>query len=254
MRRMCLLVLLLQSTRSDDRQELVWGYRDSGVVAPQRPVPLNFDIEAGGMPVEEQNSVAPQFDAAVRAGDVAQVTAFLDAGYDFEGAAIGEVRRTGATPLMQSVASRRPRVLQALLERGADPEVRTLRALSPLAVAATCKQHDDSATTICEELIEILVRAGADVDGRTEDGWSPLFHAARARNVRLMEKLLSLGASETLRERYNDEDVFSGRRRTYLDHARRFSAADDEECRHGGVAARRACGAMRAWVAQRGEL
>ena len=113
MRRMCLLVLLLQSTRSDDRQELVWGYRDSGVVAPQRPVPLNFDIEAGGMPVEEQNSVAPQFDAAVRAGDVAQVTAFLDAGYDFEGAAIGEVRRTGATPLMQSVASRRPRVLQA---------------------------------------------------------------------------------------------------------------------------------------------
>ena len=92
---------------------------------------------------------------------------------------------------------------------------------------------------------------GADVDGCDSMGWSPLFHAARARNVLMLETLLALDASEGLTERSNDEDVYSGRRRTYVDHARRFADPDDDECRLGAAAARRACGALRAWLATR---
>ena len=119
---------------------------------------------------------------------------------------------------------------------------------SPLAVAARCAAPgDDHATARCAAIASALVEYGADVDGCDSMGWSPLFHAARARNVLMLETLLALNASEGLTERYNDEDIYSGHRRTYVEHARRFASPDDDECRLGSAAARRACGALRAY-------
>ena len=183
------------------------------------------------------------FDAAVRAGDVAAVVGHLDAGRDVE----------EGTPLLRAVAHRRVEIVKTLLARGADPDARGLDLRSPLAVAARCAAPDDEDVTArCAAIAAALVEYGADVDGLTENGWSPLFHAARARNVVLLEKLLALNASESLMERYNDEDIYSGHRRTYVEHARRFASPDDDECRLGSAAARRACGALRAWLAARG--
>ena len=174
--------------------------------------------------------------------DVAAVVGHLDAGRDVE----------EGTPLLRAVAHRRVEIVKTLLARGADPDARGLDKRSPLAVAARCAAPDDEdATARCAAIAAALVEYGADVDGLTENGWSPLFHAARARNVLMLETLLALDASEGLTERSNDEDVYSGRRRTYVDHARRFADPDDDECRLGAAAARRACGALRAWLAAR---
>ena len=183
-----------------------------------------------------------EFDAAVRAGDVAAVVGHLDAGRDVE----------EGTPLLRAVAHRRVEIVKTLLARGADPDARGSDLRSPLAVAARCAAPDDEdATARCAAIAAALVEYGADVDGCDSMGWSPLFHAARARNVLMLETLLALDASEGLTERSNDEDVYSGRRRTYVDHARRFADPDDDECRLGAAAARRACGALRAWLAAR---
>ena len=194
------------------------------------------------LPARGAGSARVEFDAAVRAGDVAAVVGHLDAGRDVE----------EGTPLLRAVAHRRVEIVQTLLARGADPDARGSDLRSPLAVAARCAAPDDEdATARCAAIAAALVEYGADVDGLTENGWSPLFHAARARNVGMLETLLALDASEGLAERSNDEDVYSGRRRTYVDHARRFADPDDDECRLGAAAARRACGALRAWLAAR---
>ena len=198
------------------------------------------------LPARGAGSATVDFDAAVRAGDVAAVVGHLDAGRDVEGQSMG------STPLLRAVAHRRVAVARALLDRGADPDVRGSGMRSPLAVAARCAAPgDDHATARCAAIASALVEHGADVDGCDSMGWSPLFHAARARNVLMLEKLLALNASESLMERYNDEDIYSGHRRTYVEHARRFASPDDDECRLGSAAARRACGALRAWLAAR---
>ena len=199
------------------------------------------------LPARGAGSATVDFDAAVRAGDVAAVVGHLDAGRDVEGQSMG------STPLLRAVAHRRVEIVKTLLARGADPDARGLDLRTPLAVAARCAAPDDEdATARCAAIAAALVEYGADVDGCDSMGWSPLFHAARARNVVLLEKLLALNASESLMERYNDEDIYSGHRRTYIDHARRFASPDDDECRLGSAAARRACGALRAWLAARG--
>ena len=203
-----------------------------------RRLPLLLLLPAGGA-----GSARVDFDAAVKAGDVAAVVGHLDAGRDVE----------EGTPLLRAVAHRRVEIVQTLLARGADPDARGLDLRSPLAVAARCAAPDDEyATARCAAIAAALVEYGADVDGCDSMGWSPLFHAARARNVLMLETLLALNASEGLLERYNDEDIYSGHRRTYVEHARRFASPDDDECRLGSAAARRACGALRAWLAARG--
>ena len=66
------------------------------------------------LPARGAGSARVEFDAAVRAGDVAAVVGHLDAGRDVE----------EGTPLLRAVAHRRVAVARALLDRGADPDVR----------------------------------------------------------------------------------------------------------------------------------
>ena len=86
-----------------------------------RRLPLLLLLPAGGA-----GSARVDFDAAVKAGDVAAVVGHLDAGRDVE----------EGTPLLRAVAHRRVEVVQTLLARGADPDARGLDKRSPLAVAA----------------------------------------------------------------------------------------------------------------------
>ena len=104
------------------------------------------------LPARGAGSAAADFDAAVRAGDVAAVVGHLDAGRDVEGQSMG------STPLLRAVAHRRVAVARALLDRGADPDVRGSGMQSPLAVAARCAAPgDDHATARCAAIAEALV-------------------------------------------------------------------------------------------------
>jgi len=109
------------------------------------------------LPARGAGSATVDFDAAVRAGDVAAVVGHLDAGRDVEGQSMG------STPLLRAVAHRRVAVARALLDRGADPDVRGSGMRSPLAVAARCAAPgDDHATARCAAIAQALVEHGAD--------------------------------------------------------------------------------------------
>ena len=242
-------VVELYGDAAEDQNTSSWGPAGSGVVGPRRPP--GFDLAAGGMSEEAQRAAGRDFEAAVKAGDAAAVARLLDAGFDVEAGALHDVRRLGYTPLVNAVVYRRAAVLRLLLARGADPDIRTVWLTSPLSIAAHCKPGDAAATEVCVELVDILLAAGADVDGRTDDGWTPLFHAARARNLKIIDQLLAAGANETIRETFNNEAPGEGPLRDYVDHAALRSRADWAECRRGSPAVKRDCAAVRAWAADK---
>ena len=47
-------------------------------------------------------------------------------------------------------------------------------------------------------MIEVLVKAGADINSKTDDGRTPLYQAAFRGHPHCVEKLLSLGADRSL--------------------------------------------------------
>ena len=109
--------------------------------------------------------------------------------------ALGDVNRRdseGSTPLWEAVdANEDEMYLQALLEAGADPGVRISRGWTPLMSAA----FDGSA-----EGVEVLSRAGSDLNAREQGGKTVLMWAARSRRQpwRKVRALLDAGSDPKL--------------------------------------------------------
>ena len=80
-----------------------------------------------------------------------------------------------------------PGVIKALVEAGADPEVRNENDATPLHVAA--------AYSDIPAIVTALLEAGADLEARDERGWTPLHLAAAYNEVpSVVEALLYAGA------------------------------------------------------------
>ncbi|HET7538324.1 MAG TPA: ankyrin repeat domain-containing protein [Polyangiaceae bacterium] len=84
-----------------------------------------------------------------------------------------------------------------LLDAGCDPNIPDLR----LGLDGAPALHDAAGSGACD-LIALLLRAGADVDGRSASGWTPLMRACNAGEIDAARTLLDAGADPTLR---NDE-------------------------------------------------
>lgn len=80
-----------------------------------------------------------------------------------------------------------------LLKNGALPD--TLR--SPAGRTAL---HVAAAYYACEQLCDALVRAGADINARTNDGATPLMLAAKSAKLRLVKWLIEKGADPLLKD------------------------------------------------------
>ncbi len=75
--------------------------------------------------------------------------------------------------------------IRFLLQRGADPNIRNKKGLTPLQIATTLGFTDG---------VEALVKGGANVNVGDQTGETPLIAAVHQRNPELVRVLLALGA------------------------------------------------------------
>lgn len=127
------------------------------------------------------------FEEAIRRGDAARLTALLrGSAADAPRAAY---RRASLLHLACSHhhARNQPALVHALLAAGADPAARDSGGQTPLHWAAG---------TGCGECVRALIAAGAVVDAPADDGRTPLFHATDE----LVPVLLAAGAGVAVRD------------------------------------------------------
>ncbi len=143
------------------------------------------------------------------------VAALLAAGPDldiFDAASVGRTERVaelldrdpsllnayssdGFYPLGLAAFFAHPDTVRLLVSRGADVAqvARNPMKVQPLHAAAAGRSF---------EAVQLLVDAGAPVNGKQEKGWAPLHEAVRQGNVELVRYLLAHGADPKLQ---NDE-------------------------------------------------
>ena len=157
---------------------------------------------------------------AAHAGDAAVVARLLRAGADADAAT-----RRGVTPLALASARGHAAVVETLLGSGADPNRTSPQGETPLMVAARTGVVD-SVTALLRygagagvdaregwrgqtalmwaaaeghaEVVAPLVAAGADVNTRSDEGFTPLAFAVRAGHADTVEALVQAGADVDL--------------------------------------------------------
>lgn len=110
---------------------------------------------------------------AASGGTAEVVAALLDAGAEVE--VRNAISFDASTPLHYAVMSNTPAVVKVLLDAGADVQAEHgFQGRTPLHFAA--ERDDDHAL----EVVTVLLEAGADVRARTWGGATPLHYAARS--------------------------------------------------------------------------
>jgi uncharacterized protein len=121
--------------------------------------------------------------AAISAGDLHKVMQVLDTGFDLNAA----VSPMELTPLARAAALGDVPIVQALLDAGADPDMASLRGANALSVAVrSCKAGED--------VIAMLIGAGADLENRSGNGLTPLLIAVGEKRRDMAMQLIAAGA------------------------------------------------------------
>jgi hypothetical protein len=118
-----------------------------------------------------------------------------------EGAHLDRTTLGGETALHKAVQGRQPRAVEALLQMGADPNIR-----SGLSGCAAGRQPGMSWTPIFRaalfgltDVVRMLVQAGAQVNAVGSVGWTPLHYAAAWAHNHTVAALLQFGADPLAR-------------------------------------------------------
>ncbi|RSL93854.1 hypothetical protein CEP52_012984 [Fusarium oligoseptatum] len=105
-------------------------------------------------------------------------------------AQIDEPDIVGETPLMYAARLGHVDQVKALIDGGADVNVKRKNGIPALSIAANA------------EIVDLLIRAGVDVHATDGKGTTALHLAARRDKAEIVEKLLSMGAMVNLRTLY----------------------------------------------------
>jgi ankyrin repeat protein len=92
------------------------------------------------------------------------------------------------------------------LNDGADPNARDGDEITPLMHAARGERpdYDNPAPTDHPEVVELLIRQGADVNARTSTGFVALFWAAKYGHVNVVWVLLVHGVDPNVKDDYGE--------------------------------------------------
>jgi len=134
-------------------------------------------LEKGGRALVRDARKDALFYSATAGGSKLLAEILLEEGVDFNIA----LNNDGVTPLMVAVIFERPDLARWLIEKGADPTIKTKSGQSLLYLA--CQPGNT-------ELVKELIAAGANV----QEGPNPLATAARFGRVETVEVLLAHGA------------------------------------------------------------
>ena len=122
------------------------------------------------------------------------------------GADIDAKDKFGATVLHYAVIFRNTELIRLIISLGADVNARNKNGKSPLHFAmqkfywddieATIPQLKKGLSKLYQEIIEILVSHGADVNGKDLKGKSILQYATKYKHTAIIEYLISQGSTD----------------------------------------------------------
>jgi uncharacterized protein len=135
---------------------------------------------------------APCIHVAAARGHTNIVKLFIDYGVD-----VNFLINEGGTPLMAACSCLQAKMVEFLLEHGADPNIKGQGGRTALICTFKPRVTDLVAQSKC---INLLVRSGARVNDRTNDGGTALMDAAWFGNRDAVIELLHLGADPKLRD------------------------------------------------------
>jgi ankyrin repeat protein len=138
----------------------------------------------------------------------------------------------GTTPITAAAQRNNAEIVRLLIAGGADPNIKGPQTVSPLAWASTYGYSDvvkellsaraavfnkddwwpaliSAARNEHTETMDILLRAGADIDQRAYDGKTALMYAAWQCKPRSVRFLLKNGADVNLRDKYSNLTALS---------------------------------------------
>lgn len=123
----------------------------------------------------------PPLQSRIVAHDVPSVVALLEQGASIESRQFWTER----TALMRAAEAGDARIVQLLLDRGADPSATDLWKNTPLAYAIWGGSP---------AVLKLILDKGVDVNHRNIDGWTPLMLAVTSNNIEAVKSLLAHGA------------------------------------------------------------
>ena len=102
----------------------------------------------------------------------------------------------GFTPLMQAILERHVEVVKVLLEYGANPNHTCDGNGTPLSVSVCEKDMAENFDNAALKIFKLLIKygAGASVNTKTLNYWTPLHNASKYGKVVEVEDLIKLGA------------------------------------------------------------
>lgn len=122
------------------------------------------------------------FEAAALS-DVHRVEALLDE----DAGAVNDFSADGFTPLGYAAYFNHPAIVRTLLDRGADPNLRSNNGLGVVPLHSALSGNH-------RQIADMLLDSGANIDVASAEGYTPLHYAALNGDIETAQRLLRRGA------------------------------------------------------------
>lgn len=123
-------------------------------------------------------------------------------------------RNTEFTPVFMAISNGSENMLRMLIEQGASIEIYDDKGYAPIHRAVTGENYTASAPYPAENIIEVLLEYGGDVNYPTKkEGATPLMISAQEHKANIMRFLIDSGANDEIKDK---------QQRTALDYAKNY--------------------------------